>query len=360
MQLPLGRALDRYGPRRTLLVLLARGGARLRRPSRWPTRLPGLIAARVLIGAGVGACLMAPLTCYRRLYTPRGATARQLLDADDGLAGHAGVDAAGAVAAAACSAGAACSGPWRRCWRWRWSAWRWLVPADPRRAGADAPRGRRIGRPARAGQLPQHRSPPAVRAHRRRSGFFLYGGLIAVQSLWAGPWLTRSAAGAPTQAAQGLLLVNLAMLFAFMAWGVVMPRLVRRGIGAVQTDDLGPAAARCCCCSCNVALGGAARRRALGRCGAWPAPSSRSASRPSGQAFPAALAGRALSAFNLVIFAGVFCMQWGIGLLIDALRGSGWREADAFRLAFAAFGLCCVAAYVWFLRAGRAGADNPD
>ena len=24
----------------------------------------------MLIGAGVGACLMAPLTCYRRIYTP--------------------------------------------------------------------------------------------------------------------------------------------------------------------------------------------------------------------------------------------------------------------------------------------------
>ena len=70
------------------------------------------------------------------------------------------------------------------------------------------------------------------------------------------------------------------------------------------------------------------------------------------QAFPPALAGRALSAFNLVIFAGVFCVQWGIGLSIDALVGIGWPRPDAFRAAFALFGLCSVAAYVWFLWRG--------
>ena len=85
-----------------------------------------------------------------------------------------------------------------------------------------------------------------------------------------------------------------------------------------------------------------------------------SVSQPAvGAAFPAMLAGRALSAFNLIIFGGVFCMQWGIGLLIDGLRAGGWPEADAFRLAFAAFGLCCAASYAWFLRCGRAVADNP-
>jgi hypothetical protein len=78
-----------------------------------------------------------------------------------------------------------------------------------------------------------------------------------------------------------------------------------------------------------------------------------------GAAFPTALAGRALSAYNLVIFGGVFCMQWGIGLLIDGLRALGVVEARAFQLAFAAFGVCCVGAYAWFLRPGRAGADNP-
>ena len=44
-----------------------------------------------------------------------------------------------------------------------------------------------------------------------------------------------------------------------------------------------------------------------------------------GAAFPPHQAGRALSAFNLVIFSGVFCVQWGIGLLVDALQGLGFQ-----------------------------------
>jgi hypothetical protein len=72
-----------------------------------------------------------------------------------------------------------------------------------------------------------------------------------------------------------------------------------------------------------------------------------------GQAFPSQWAGRALSAYNLVIFAGVFCMQWGIGLLIDAARRSGWAEGEAFRLAFGIFGLCVLLSTLWFVRPPR-------
>jgi hypothetical protein len=68
-----------------------------------------------------------------------------------------------------------------------------------------------------------------------------------------------------------------------------------------------------------------------------------------GQAFEASLAGRALSAYNLVIFAGVFCLQWGIGALIDALLAAGWGPVSAFKGAFALLGVCCALSYVWFL-----------
>ena len=47
-----------------------------------------------------------------------------------------------------------------------------------------------------------------------------------------------------------------------------------------------------------------------------------------GMAFPPSLAGRALSAYNLVIFVGVFVVQWGIGLLVDGFQAAGldgWR-----------------------------------
>jgi hypothetical protein len=67
-------------------------------------------------------------------------------------------------------------------------------------------------------------------------------------------------------------------------------------------------------------------------------------------ALPAELTGRALSAYNLVLFCGIFAVQWGIGLLIDGLRAAGCAEVVAFQGALGIFGLCCIAAYLHFLR----------
>ena len=52
------------------------------------------------------------------------------------------------------------------------------------------------------------------------------------------------------------------------------------------------------------------------------------------QAFPAHLAGRANTALNVLVFAGAFGLQWGIGILVDALRAHDWAVGDAYRLAF--------------------------
>ena len=58
-------------------------------------------------------------------------------------------------------------------------------------------------------------------------GFFTYGGLVAVQSLWAGPWLTESPADSPASAARGLFAINLAMLC----------RILRLGHGHAAPDE---------------------------------------------------------------------------------------------------------------------------
>jgi len=178
-------------------------------------------------------------------------------------------------------------------------------------------------------------------------GFTLYGGLIAVQALWAGPWLTRVSGWKAGEAAQGLFAINLAMLVAFGSWGLVMPRLVQRGLDAATLVAWGVPFALALL-ALNVALGSDATavHWAL-----WCVSCTVvSLSQPAvGAAFPAALAGRALSAFNLVIFSGVFAVQWGVGLVIDRLRAAGWAEADAYRAAMAGLGVGCMAAYGWFL-----------
>jgi predicted MFS family arabinose efflux permease len=343
MQLPLGRALDRIGPRRTINALLALAvlGCALFALAQ---SLPALIAARALIGVGVGACLMAPLTCYRRLYSPAAqlrANSWMLMTGSLGMVastlpvqlllpviGWRGLFWAIAAMLLLCIALIA-----------------WRVPAD---APAAAPATGDGG----YGEILRH--PLFLRM--APLGFFLYGGLIAVQSLWAGPWLTRVTGATPAGAAQGLFIVNLCMLFTFMAWGAAMPRLARRGLGAVPLMTWGvplPLALL----ALNVALGSQAG--AL-HWAAWCVSCTVvSLSQPAvGQAFPPHLAGRALSAFNLVIFGGVFCVQWGIGLAVDALKGAGLDDLQAFRWAFAGFGAGCAFAYAAFIGAPRIRADN--
>jgi predicted MFS family arabinose efflux permease len=336
MQLPLGRWLDRIGPRRVLLGFLcvavmacaafAQAGS-----------FVGLWAARALIGVGVSACLMAPMTAYRRHLDP---TAQLRANSWMLMTGSLGMLASTLPVQ----------------WLMPLLGWRglfWVVAAMlvlamlliaawvPRDspAAAAAPE----DPPASYGSIFLH--PYFVRL--APLAFVLYGGLLAVQSLWAGPWLTQVAGHSAGEAAQGLFAINLAMLCAFFAWGVLMPRLRHRGwtvdrliaLGVplplallALAVVLGPEAQApwwaLWCVSCTVV----------------------SLSQPAvGQAFPTAVAGRALSAYNLVIFLGVFCVQWGIGLVIDLLATLGWERPLAMR---AAFGLLCVAAtasYGWFL-----------
>lgn len=188
-------------------------------------------------------------------------------------------------------------------------------------------------------------------------GFFVYGGLVAMQTLWAGPWMVRVAGYSALQAATGLFWINLSMLGTFWTWGLVNPLLARRGLGTdrliawglpssfflmailiIANKDLGTwtiAVFSLYCMGCSfVSL-------------AQPA---------VGMAFAPALAGRALTAYNLVIFSGVFVVQWGIGLMIDGFRAAGLAELAAFQAAFGVYLACCVAAYGVFLWAGR---DNP-
>jgi hypothetical protein len=66
-------------------------------------------------------------------------------------------------------------------------------------------------------------------------GFISYGGMISIQSLWAGPWLVRVAGYEPLAAAGGLFTINMCMLLAFWCWGMVNPWLQRNGF---HTDRL--------------------------------------------------------------------------------------------------------------------------
>ncbi len=175
-------------------------------------------------------------------------------------------------------------------------------------------------------------------------------------SLWAAPRLTRATGLDATQAAQELVSIHLAMLVAFVAWGAVTPQLARRGITPLQLMRWGLPLCLLLL-GLNVALGAdaGAAHWAAWRVACTFVPMSQPA---GGAAFPTAQAGRALSACNLVISGGVFGLQWGMGLGIDALRAQGFSDATAFRAVFAVFGAACVAADTWFLRGGGQAPHN--
>src|SRR5665647_3498873 len=67
VQLPLGTWLDRHGPKRVILYFLSLAVLGCLAFS-FASSFAWLMAARVLVGMGVGACLMAPLTGYRRWF----------------------------------------------------------------------------------------------------------------------------------------------------------------------------------------------------------------------------------------------------------------------------------------------------
>jgi predicted MFS family arabinose efflux permease len=336
LQLPLGQALDRHGPRRVqfTLMLLAVAGCGL---FALAGSLAGLLAARVLIGMGVAACLMAPLTAYRRHFPPAAqlrANSWMLMTGSLGMVastlpvqwllpvlGWRGLFVALAAALALSMA-----------------VMLWLVPRDTPAPATPAE--------ADAGYATILRHPLFARL--APLAFLQYGGLIAVQALWAGPWLTQVAGWTPAAAAGGLFGINLAMLFTFLAWGALMPRLAARGVHALGVLAWGMPLALALLA--GIVLAGPAAGAAAWA--AWcVAGTCVSLSQPAvGQAFPEAQAGRALSAYNLVIFSGVFAVQWGIGLAIDALRAAGLAPVAAYQVAFGGYGLLCLGAYVWFLR----------
>ena len=348
-QLPLGAWLDRHGPKRVILCFLSVAVAGCLAFS-MATGFTGLLLARVMCGAGVSACLMAPLTGYRRWFD-----AATLLRANSWMlmTGSLGMVASTLPVH----------------WLLPLLGWRalfvglavlvllgmaliaWLVPrwgatvAAPDQPPSPTPSYKEVWR------HPFFRKMAPI-------GFFTYGGLLAMQTLWVVPWMTRVAGYTARQAATGLFWINVCMLLTFWVWGLINPWLVRRGLDAERLMARGMPLSFAMLAVLIVAAD---------QLGGWTAAvlalycmscSFISLSQPAvGMAFPAPLAGRALSAYNLVIFAGVFVIQWGIGLLIDGFRALGLADIAAFQGAHSVFLACCVASYLHF-RAAKSHNDG--
>lgn len=332
-QLPLGRWLDRHGPRRVLLAFLTlavAGCLAFAMADSFAT----LLAARILCGVGVSACLMGPMTGFRRWLAPEHqlrANAWMLMTGSLGML----------------------SSTLPVQWLLPVAGWRplfvglavlivvamgllaWTVPQWPPHKPPEA------SAPASTGYGEIWRS----RYFRKMVplGFISYGGMVAMQTLWAGPWMVRVAGYTPVEAAAGLFTINLGMLAAFWLWGLLTPALTARGWHTDRLIAWGFPLS-------FVAMGGLILAGERAGAGAWTlfcvsSTFAAQAQAAVGLSFPARLAGRALSAFNLVIFAGVVAVQWCIGLLIDVLRGLGWGEMASFQGALCVYLVASIAAW---------------
>ena len=334
-QLPLGTLLDRFGPKRVIVCFLAVAVLGCLTFS-VASSFAGLMAGRVLIGMGVSACLMAPLSGFRRW-----------LNAPSLLRANSWMLMSGSLGMLASTLPVQWLLPLVG---WRALFWGlaillvltmlvicFVVPSWPSRESENTE--------SPAGYFEIWRS----RYFQRLSplAFFNYGGLIAVQTLWAAPWMAKVAGYTALEAATGLFYINALMLLTFWGWGLVNPYLASVGWHTDRLLTWGIPLSLVALAA-NI-VGGASTGW-----GGWAifcvVSTVNSLSQPAvGMAFRPALAGRAMSGFNLVIFTGVFSVQWGIGLLVDAFEALGLAQIASFQAAFSVFLACCVAAYIYFL-----------
>ena len=344
-QLPLGNWLDRHGPKKVLLGFLSLSvlGCILFSIA---TDFSALLLARVITGIGVSACLMAPLTGYRRWF-----------DAGTRIRANSWMLMYGSVGMLASTLPVQWLMP---IWGWRpifiglgllivlsMLLITWTAPAWKQTQTATKPGGLFSG----YGEVWRH--PYFKRL--MPMGFFCYAGLVAMQTLWAGPWMVRVSGYSADEGAWGLFVINVVMMFTFWAWGFINPWLATKGWDANKIMTWGVPL------SLMVSVWIAQNGQNAGLI-SWVlfcvTSSFVSISQPAlGMAFPATLVGRALSAYNLVIFSGIFVVQWGFGLLVDLLKQIGWSNEQAYQGAMGTFAFFCISSYLYFL---HNKVDNPS
>ena len=342
MQIPIGFLLDKFGPKKIVssFLLIAFIGTV---SFALAQSFSGLLASRILIGVGVSACLMAPLTGYRIWFAEhqqQRANSWMLMIASLGF-----LSSTLPVQLLLPTLG----------WRWMFGGIAALILVSIVLMLAFIPKW-------------DHRKDESLDSSSRlgsfadvwKNKFFIsvipmgllnYGGLMAIQTLWAGPWMTRVAGYSPLESATGLFWINITMLVSFFLWGYFLPKITNLGFSAFKILKLGLPLSFLVMLTI-ILLGPKAGTFYI----ALFILSSifLSVIQPAvGLSFQSHLAGKALTSFNLLIFLGTFIMQWFIGLVIDLVKGLGYSEIIGFKTSFSVFLLLSLMAYIFFLIINR-------
>ena len=334
MQIPLGYLLDRHGPKKivsSFLLIAIIGTAAFALAQSFS----GLLISRILIGVGVSACLMGPLTGYRIWFADeyqQRANAWMLMVLSMGF-----VFSTLPVQILLPIIG----------WRWIFGLIAILILLVIFLTFFFIPRWKtENNNQESAGSLSDVWKNNFFRST-IPLGLFNYGGIVAVQTLWAGPWMVRVAGYTPLESATGLFWINVTMLFAFFAFGYILPKITKLGIESMKLMKLGLPISYL---SLLVIIILGENAGALHFTIYILTSIFLTLTQPAvALSFPTSLAGKSLTSFNLLIFVGTFIMQWGIGLIIDFCQFLGREEVQSFKISFTVYLIICILSYLYFL-----------
>ena len=340
MQIPLGFLLDKHGPKKivsSLLIIAIVGTTSFALAQNFAS----LLISRVFIGIGVSACMMGPLTGYRiwfeEKYQQR-ANSWMLMVANIGF-----VFSTLPVQVLLPIIG----------WRWIFFGTTFLIivsivlillfiPSTKKKFKKDE---NEIE--VKLSDIWKNKFFISVIP----LGFFNYGGMYAIQTLWAGPWMIRVTGYSSLESATGLFWINFTALIGFFLWGYFLPKISKYGLNSFKLMKFGLPISYLVLLSIIIKGSNAGAflfttyiLTSIVLTLVQPAVSL---------SFPKRLAGKSLTSYNLVIFLGTFIMQWGMGLIIDFSHIMGKSEILSFQISFFVYFILCIFSYIFFVLKNR-------
>ena len=336
MQIPLGFLLDKHGPKKIIssFLLIAVVGTISFALAK---NFSGLLISRIFIGVGVSACMMGPLTGYRVWFAEKyqqRANSWMLMFANLGF-----VFSTLPVQILLPIIG----------WRWIFVLISILILLSIILIILFIP------------SWDQNKENKQSKNEMKFSeiwtnkffisliplGFFNYGGVMAIQTLWAGPWMLNVTGYNALQSATGLLGINVTMLLAYFIWGYILPKVSKIGLNTMRLIKFGLPISYISLLII-ILLGKSAG--AVYFTIYILTSIVISLTQPAiALSFPRNLAGKSLTSFNVLLFSGTFFMQWGIGLVIDYCKYLGFEQIKSYQISFSVFLIICIFSYLYFI-----------
>lgn len=341
VQLPVGIALDRYGPRKVQLALMlfAALGALL---FAYGQSFAQLVLARAILGCGLGGCFMSAVKALSTWIAPgKLPSVHGYLIAVGGLGAASSTmpvrlaleytDWRGlfvALAALVAISGAAI----------------WLLaPGSSKPAGAKVPVLQSLREVYRT---PSFRSTISL-------VLIPHAVFFGIQGLWIGRWLS-DVAHFPDDAVAYLLYMSMAaVIFGAIAVGMITEWAGKRGVTPIGVAGIG--IALFVLVQAAFVVGYAPSFQLLSVLFTLVGTITGIEYAIVAQSMPRELTGRAATCLNLLIFVGAFLVQAGFGLVVGLWTpdAGGHYPALAYRVAFGVLVLLQLPGLVGWLRRGR-------